>query len=118
MPTHNHPGSFAIRFNHMLVGTIVGLLVLGASACGVLDSLAGKFAVGDCVRIERHLLDHDLSSADCDGAVGTFDIEERVFRVNSIIDGTKGSCPEGAGFFPVEFTHEPHGVIYCLVQES
>jgi hypothetical protein len=77
-----------------------------------------SFDVGDCVRIEQQIVDSDLEAADCAGAVGTFEAEERIYRVDSIIDDTDGGCPALQGFFPVEFIHEPDGVTYCLVQEG
>ena len=97
-------------------------LVLVASA--MMTPLLGacssdpSFAVGDCVRIERGILDHDLEEASCAGAVGSFSPDDRVYRVDSVIDGTSGGCPQLRGFFPVEFVHEPDDVTYCLVQES
>jgi len=88
--------------------------VLSASGC----SDDPSFEVGNCVRIVPHVLDEDLERAECAGAVGTFDPTERVYRVNEIIDGTDGGCPQLQGFFPVEFVHEPDGVTYCLVQQD
>lgn len=93
---------------------VAGLAGLPFAAC----SSDPSFAEGDCVRIEQRILDSDLEKTSCDGAVGTFDPEARVYRVDSIIDGTGGGCPALRGFFPVEFVHEPDGVTYCLVQES
>lgn len=81
--------------------------------------LAGpQFSVGDCVEVEQRAFDSDMESVSCADAEGTFDPAERIYRVDSIIDNTEGGCPEFAGFFPVEFVHEPDGVTYCLVQES
>ena len=108
---------------HTTVSTlrlVAALVVLGATGllagCGFLEE--DKFAVGDCVRIDERVADADLEKADCSDAVGTFDASARTYRVNSIIDNTDGGCPELAGFFPVEFVHQPHGVTYCLVQED
>lgn len=86
-------------------------------ATGCLDG-EPEFSVGDCVEIEQRLVDARLNSASCEGAVGTFDPNERIYRVDSMIEDTEGGCPQLAGFFPVEFVHEPDGVTYCLVQES
>lgn len=77
-----------------------------------------SFEVGDCVSIEPRLTDSDLEAAGCDDAVGTFDPNARIYRVDSIIEGTDGGCPALQGFFPVEFVHEPDGVTYCLIQED
>jgi hypothetical protein len=98
----------------------LALLALSAltTVAAVSCSDEPSFAVGDCVRIEDRLVDSDLKSAECDGAVGTFDPTERTYRVDSIIDNTDGGCPALRGFFPVEFVHEPDGVTYCLVQQD
>jgi hypothetical protein len=85
------------------------------AACSLDDP---SFQVGDCVRVEQQIVDSDLDAADCADAAGTFNAEERIYRVDSIIDNTDGGCPALQGFFPVEFVHEPDGVTYCLVQES
>jgi hypothetical protein len=77
-----------------------------------------QFSVGDCVRVEEGILDSDIGTASCSEAVGTFDPNERIYRVDSIVDNTDGGCPQGAGFFPVEFIHQPDGVTYCLVMET
>jgi hypothetical protein len=87
------------------------------AACGILSD-DPSFQTGDCVHIEQRTLDSDLNAADCADAVGTFSPEERIYRVDSIIDNTDGGCPTLEGFFPVEFVHEPDGVTYCLVQEG
>lgn len=91
-----------------------------ALAAGILAgcSDAPGFEVGDCVRVDRGVIDSDLEPADCASAVGTFDPSERVYRVDSIIQSTDGGCPSLRGFFPVEFVHEPGGVTYCLVQQD
>ena len=87
------------------------------AACGIVSD-DPSFQVGDCVRIEQQVIDSDLDGADCADAVGTFNPEERIYKVDSIIDDTDGGCPALQGFFPVEFVHEPDGVTYCLVQED
>jgi hypothetical protein len=87
------------------------------AACGIVSD-DPSFEVGDCVRIEQRVVDSDLDGADCADAVGTFNAEERIYKVDSIIDNTDGGCPALQGFFPVEFVHEPDGVTYCLVQEG
>jgi hypothetical protein len=84
------------------------------AACGIVSD-DPSFEVGDCVRIEQRVVDSDLDDAD---SVGTFNAEERIYKVDSIIDNTDGGCPALQGFFPVEFVHEPDGVTYCLVQEG
>ena len=98
-----------------VAAVLVASPVLGA--CGLVDD-DPPFAEGDCVGVGQGTLDSDLKEADCQGAVGTFDPAERIYRVNSIIDNTDGGCPSLQGFFPVEFVHEPDGVTYCLVQED
>jgi hypothetical protein len=70
------------------------------------------------VKIVERTIDSDLESANCEGAVGSFDAAARIYRVNQIIDNTDGGCPQLQGFFPVEFVHEPDGVTYCLVQQG
>jgi hypothetical protein len=72
------------------------------------------FAVGDCVVIEERVLDHDLEAADCADAVGTFDPNERIYKVDAVLEGADASCSLPLGFFGVEFSHEPHDVTYCL----
>ena len=91
------------------------LLVPAVQGCGLDDP---SYEVGDCVRIDEGVIDSDLDDADCADAEGTFDLEQRIYRVDSIIEDTDGGCPALQGFFPVEFVHEPDGVTYCLVQES
>lgn len=110
MPSHT-------RASTRTVGAIVAAAVAATPllACGLGDP---SFEVGDCVRIEQRIVDSDLESADCAEAVGTFAAEERIYRVDSVIDDTDGGCPALQGFFPVEFVHEPDGVTYCLVQEG
>lgn len=97
---------------------LVGLGSLAAAPAVQACSDEASFAVGDCVRIEQEIIDSDLTGAECDGAVGTFDGAERVYRVDSVIGDTDGGCPQLQGFFPVEFVHEPDGVTYCLVQQD
>lgn len=96
-------------------GEVLALVLAmgGLSACG-----DPEFSVGDCVKIDTRVVDSALESASCDDAQGTFDPDKRIYRVDSIIEGTSGSCPELAGFFPVQFTDEPDDVIYCLVQQD
>lgn len=95
------------------IAYLVLVVVSGAMAgCG-----GAKFEVGECVSIEpAGLQGHELKAADCESARGTFDPNERIYHVDSIIEGTVGDCPLLRGFFPVQFTHEPDNVIYCLVQ--
>jgi hypothetical protein len=73
-----------------------------------------SYAVGDCVTIERRLLDYDLNAADCADAVGSLVAAERTYKVDEVLDDLDGGCPMLQGFFPVEFTHESDGVTYCL----
>ena len=89
------------------------VIVFGAIAgCG-----GAKFKAGDCVSIElAGLRGHELKAADCESACGTFNPHERIYHVDSIIEGAAGDCPPLQGFFSVQFTHEPDNVIYCLVQ--
>lgn len=96
-----------------VIACIAAVVVSGAIAgCG-----GAKFGAGDCVSIElAGLRGHELKAADCESARGTFDPNERIYHVDSIIEGTAGDCPPLQGFFPVQFTHEPDNVIYCLVQ--
>lgn len=91
---------------------IVAVAVCGLTACGG----GPEFAEGDCVTIKQKTLDSELEKASCEGAVGTFDDAERVYRVDSIIDGVDGTCPPLQGFFPVQFVDEPANTTYCLVQ--
>ena len=102
-----------IRTLRLAVGAFLVLPVV--QACGLTGP---SFDVGDCVTVEERLIDQDLKKADCDDANGTFDATLRTYRVDSIIDNTDGGCPQLAGFFPVEFVHEPDGVTYCLVQQD
>jgi peptidylprolyl isomerase len=97
----------------VVAATLVAVPLL--AACG---SDGPSFQVGDCVRIEQRTVDSDLDAADCDDAVGTFEADDRIYQVDSIIDNTDGGCPALEGFFPVEFIHEPDGVTYCLVQQD
>lgn len=98
----------------VLLGFFVAVAAMPACSEGL------SFEVGDCVRIVQRLADFNLEEAECSEAVGTFDPDPtaRIYRINQIVDGTEGECPEFQGFFPVEFAHEPDGVTYCLVQES
>lgn len=95
--------------------TFVTLLLVSTA---VLAGCSGEpeFAVGDCVAIDDDAISDDIEGASCDGAVGTFDASQRIYRVDSIIEGLEGTCPALVGFFPVQFTSEPDNVIYCLVQ--
>lgn len=95
----------------VLVVAAAALAATALTGCGGPD-----FAVGDCVKIEQKVIDSELKEASCSDARGTFDQSERTYKVNSVIEGTSGSCPQLQGFFPVEFTDEPADVIYCLVQ--
>lgn len=83
-------------------------------------SLAGcsepSFAVGDCVQIERRVLDSDLIRADCTSARGTFDASERIYKIDEVLERTDAQCGPPQGFFPVTFSHEPDGVTYCMSQ--
>lgn len=97
---------------------VSGAVVSAVTGCGLAGLDGPQFSVGDCVRVEDRVLDSDLNEASCADAVGTFDSERRIYRVDSIIDNTGGGCPALQGFFPVEFVLEPDGVTYCLVQES
>ena len=103
--------------NKILAAPCLVATLLAVTSCSLL-STDPSFEVGDCVTIEKKALGHALKSADCSEARGTFDPNERTYRVDSVIEGTDGSCPELRGFFPVEFVHEPDDVVYCLVQES
>lgn len=100
------------------IGGTIAAVALLSTGCSALGLGGAQFEVGDCVRIQNRILDSKLDAASCEGAVGTFDQTERVYRVDSVLDHTHGGCPQLAGFFPVEFVHEPDGVTYCLVQES
>lgn len=73
--------------------------------------------VGSCAKIVTDALGNSsLDSVSCAGAQGTFDASKRIYKVNSIIQGTSGTCPQLAGFFPVQLTDIADDVIYCLVQ--
>lgn len=95
------------------IACLTVVVVSGAVAgCG-----GAEFEVDDCVSIETAgLRGHELKAADCESASGTFDPNERIYLVDSIIEGTAGDCPALQGFFPVQFTDEPADVIYCLLQ--
>lgn len=95
------------------VGIVAAAGMIGLSACGPSPS----FAVGDCVRTEKQIVDHDLEAVDCAEAQGSFDPDEQTYKVDEILDHTEGGCPPGRGAFPVEFVHEPDGVTYCLSME-
>jgi hypothetical protein len=77
-----------------------------------------SFAVGDCVLLEQRGFGHDLDEADCATARGTFDSNERVYQFDEVLDGTDAICGAPQGFFPVQFTHEPDDVTYCLSQAA
>ena len=95
-------------------------LVLSVVAGALLISCSGEpeFAVGDCVVVEPRGLGHELSEADCSTARGTFDANERVYKVDEVLDGVTAACGAPQGFFPVQFTHEPDDVTYCLSQAA
>lgn len=95
----------------MLLGGALSLATWGCST-------EPSFEVGDCVRVESGGFSDDMDEADCADAVGTFDATQRIYRVNEVIEGTGGGCPQLQGFFPVEFIHQPDDVTYCLVQED
>lgn len=117
--SRNHRRQQRSQIFQSSVGSVFTLaLMIGVSGCSISGLGGPQFSVGDCVRIQDRVLDSDLNEASCTDAVGTFDASERIYRVDSIIDDTDGGCPQLAGFFPVEFVHEPDGVTYCLVQES
>jgi len=98
------------------LAVVVSVVALGATACGIVGE--PKFTEGDCVKVDPDLLDSDIEEADCSDAIGTFDSTKRIYRVDSVIDGTEGECPPLQGFFPVQFTDFEDDVIYCLVQED
>ena len=102
------------NYRGVVLGICAAVMALAGTAC----STEPSFAVGDCVRIESGAFSDDMKKTDCAGASGTFDPTERVYRVNEVIEGTGGGCPQLQGFFPVEFIHEPDDATYCLVQES
>jgi peptidylprolyl isomerase len=102
----------------MATGAVVAAPLMAVPLLAACSTDDPSFEVGDCVRIEQRTVDSDLSAAECDDAVGTFNADDRIYRVDSIIDNTDGGCPSLEGFFPVEFIHEPDGVTYCLVQED
>jgi hypothetical protein len=97
---------------------IVATIAAAAPITACLPGSGPSFAEGDCVKVDQQIIDSDLVPASCEDAVGTFDAAQRTYRIDSILDGTDGGCPQLSGFFPVEFVHEPDGVTYCLVQES
>lgn len=121
----NEPGSPRLRRSSRL-RFVAGAVIATAASVPLLtgcldgDMLSGgpEFEEGDCVKVIDRVIDSDMESASCSDAAGTFDPEERIYRVDSIIDDTEGGCPPLQGFFPVEFIHEPDGVTYCLVQET
>ncbi len=108
----------ASKRSRFLRAVCIAALAAGPATACLPGIDSSGFAEGDCVRIEERTIDSDLVSASCEDAVGTFDANERTYRVDSVIPNTDGGCPELRGFFPVEFVHEPDGVTYCLVQES
>lgn len=99
------------------------LLVPALAACslsksgGSSDQSASNHPVGSCARIIQDSSGNSsLETVDCAGAQGTFDASKRIYKVNSIIQGTSGTCPQLAGFFPVQLTDVPDDITYCLVQ--
>jgi hypothetical protein len=107
------------HMTHFQTSVAARVAVLGAVATlsFTLTGCGGpKFSVGDCVKIREGVIDSKLEPTSCAGAQGTFDQSKRVYKVKSVIKGTSGSCPQLAGFFPVQFTDEPDNAIYCLAQ--
>lgn len=94
------------------VAASIGVAAMTTTLAGCFGD--DHFSVGDCVVIEQRLVDHDLKSADCADAVGTFDPNGRIYKVDQVLEGAGASCSAPQGFFGVEFSHEPHGVTYCL----
>ena len=106
-----------------MVGISVGpvrKLMLSVVAGAFLISCSGEpeFAVGDCVVVESRGLGHELNEADCSTARGTFDANERVYKIDEVLDGVNAACGAPQGFFPVQFAHEPDDVTYCLSQAA
>lgn len=98
----------------LTVAALAGVLV--ASGCGLLGEDA--FEVGDCVKARPGVTNDHLSKSDsCSGSAITENIAESLYRVQVALDGSDGSCPD-LGTFVVEFSHEPHGKTYCLVDPS
>lgn len=114
MPTtSNSEKEKIVNIRRLRVLGSVGIVLAGTACLG-----GPSFEVGDCVTVERRVLDFDLESADCASARMSLDREAIVYRVDSVIDNTDGGCPNLRGFFPVEFVHEPDGVTYCLVAQT
>jgi len=88
-------------------------IVRGASLFGCGEP---SFAVGDCVHIERRVLGHELTAADCSSARGTFDASERIYKIDEVLEGANAPCGPPQGFFSVTFSHEPDDVTYCMSQ--
>jgi hypothetical protein len=96
------------------VAALAGVLV--ASGCGLLGDDA--FEVGDCVKARQGITNDDLSRSDsCSESAITENIAESLYRVQAVLDGSDATCPD-LGTFVVEFSHEPHGKTYCLVDPS
>lgn len=93
---------------------ILTFLALGAATtfatagCG-----AAEFAVGDCVKVDTRLLDHELESADCPTDSGSQTLGDPTYQVDAALEGKDQSCSVG-GPGAVEFSDEPDDMTYCL----
>lgn len=93
------------------VAALSGVLV--ASGCGLVGEDA--FEAGDCVKARPGVTNDNLSRSDgCTDSAFIENIAESLYRVQVVLDGSDASCPD-LGTFVVEFSHEPHGKTYCLV---
>ncbi|HET8659200.1 MAG TPA: class I SAM-dependent methyltransferase [Micromonosporaceae bacterium] len=80
----------------------------------VLHRLTGsEFATGDCVHVQRRLLDHEMERTECTRSRLGTSVDDLVYRVESVQDGKDGYCPGGPG--RITFSSEPEDMTYCLV---
>lgn len=99
------------------VAIVLVLLLFVARNPGVLNRLTGpEFSPGDCVHLQRHLLDHELERTECtSNRLGT-SMDDLVYRVESVQDGKDGRCPGGLN--RITFSDEPEDTTDCLILNS
>lgn len=90
---------------------VAGLILVALASCGGAPSFS--FAVGDCVKINRQIIDQKLEDAECPSD-GAHDPTDRIYSVDKVIDDVDGTCGAPQGFGGVEFKDEPDDAVYCL----
>jgi len=92
----------------------VVLLIFVARNPDVLHRFTGpEFAPGDCVHVKQHLIDFEMERTECTpNGIGT-NLNDQVYRVESVQDTKDGQCPPG--WDRVTFSNEPEDTTYCLV---